>query len=150
MFSESLKKEKKDVYYQILLGLIEEVKELENFLFPGTTMENPQSRYVRWSLIFTILWDHPFVKKMINSITKAGFAIDQFAKMMQKFYGDDSAIIHGVRLPDLSVEEMVRILAMYEKKPRYAEIQFMRILLESDNLMKNIMSPGKPLENMIT
>jgi hypothetical protein len=133
----------KHLYYQILLGLREETLFLEKLLFPSTKLVDPGNRYLRWTFIFSILHDHPIVSALIKCILKNGLPLDEFAKQMQKLYGDDSGLVHGVRLPDIPVEEMIKILTTYERKPNPYEKKLLTVLLKSSGIIESTMEKYK-------
>ena len=71
-------------YYQILLGLQEEIMYLEELLFPSTTLVDPGNCYIRWILIFSILCDHPIVFALTKCIVENNLTTDEFAKESAK------------------------------------------------------------------
>ena len=125
-----------------------EAKYLERKLFPLTKFSDPGNRYLRWIIIFIILPHHPIVAALISRIQVAGFTLDGFAKEMQTFYGDDSSAVHGVRLPDIPLAEMIKILSANERKPNPDETMLLTIVIESNRMVLkalNSTAEGKPI-----
>ena len=134
----------KHLYYQILLGLREVIKYLEWLLFPSTKIVDPGNRYTRWILIFSILHDHPIVAGLINCIVENGLTINDFAKDVQRLYGDNSAgVLQGVRLPDMSIEEMMKILDKYERRLHPEERRLVTVLLKSYDVVYSVRNQFK-------